>query len=150
MLIYKQGDLLKDDAEVLVNAVNTVGVMEAGIAKQFKKQFPEMYEKYKRDCMANKLRLGKMHLVQVEDEPEAKYVINFPTLVHWQDQSNLSDIESGLIDLVRMVETYGFRTIAIPPLGCGVGGLNWEDVRYLIEQAFKSVDVRVHLYEPLS
>lgn len=150
MLIYKQGDLLKDDAEVLVNAVNTVGVMEAGIAKQFKKQFPEMYEKYKRDCKANKLRLGKMHLVQVEDEPEAKYVINFPTLVHWQDQSNLSDIESGLIDLVRMVETYGFRTIAIPPLGCGVGGLNWEDVRYLIEQAFKSVDVRVHLYEPLS
>lgn len=149
MIIEKKGDLLADPAEALVNAVNTVGVMGAGIALQFKKQFPEMYEQYKIDCERNGVKLGKMHVVQVEENPR-KFVFNFPTLEHWSDQSTLSDIEDGLQDLVRIVEEKSIRSIAIPPLGCGVGGLEWEDVRARIISAFEQApEVAVHLYEPL-
>lgn len=150
MLIYKKGNLLEDDAEALVNAVNTVGVMGAGIARQFKSTFPEMYEVYKRDCERGAVQLGKVHVVLVETKKGSKYVINFPTLAHWQDKSKLENIASGLDDLIRVIKEKGIKSIAIPPLGCGVGGLNWDDVRQLIEEKFRMVKhVTVHLYEPL-
>lgn len=150
MIIYKKGDLLTDEAEALVNAVNTVGVMGAGIARQFKKQFPAMFANYEKACRAGEVTLGKMHVVPVDVAGEEKYIVNFPTLVHWSDQSKLADIAAGLEDLVRVVEEREIQSIAIPPLGCGVGGLAWEDVRTLIEEAFEKVEgVRVHLYEPL-
>jgi len=150
LIVYKKGDLLADSAEALVNAVNTVGVMGAGIARQFKKQYPEMFLAYEKACEAGEVELGKMHFVQVDTDDGKKYVINFPTLAHWSDQSELKHIESGLIDLVRIIHEKEIKTIAIPPLGCGVGGLQWQDVRQLIEAAFQNVDgVQVHLYEPL-
>lgn len=150
MIVYKKGNLLEDEAEALVNAVNTVGVMGAGIAKQFKEKFPEMFDKYKKACQQGEVKLGKMHVVPVETEVGKKYIVNFPTLEHWTDKSKLSDIETGLEDLVRVVKEKEIKSIAIPPLGCGVGGLQWEDVRKLTEEAFAGLaDVTVHLYEPL-
>ena len=150
MIVYKKGNLLEDEAEALVNAVNTVGVMGAGIAKQFKEKFPEMFDKYKKACQQGEVKLGKMHVVPVETEVGKKYIVNFPTLEHWTDKSKLSDIEAGLEDLVRVVKEKEIKSIAIPPLGCGVGGLQWEDVRKLIEEAFAGLaEVTVHLYEPL-
>lgn len=150
MIVYKRGDLLADSAEALVNAVNTVGVMGAGIARQFKKQFPEMFTEYERACQADEVTLGKMHVVKVKVDGDHKYIINFPTLAHWSDKSELQHIEAGLEDLLRIVQEKNIRSIAIPPLGCGVGGLEWEDVRGLIEAAFSDVEgIQVHLYEPL-
>lgn len=150
MIIYKKGDLLADSAEALVNAVNTVGVMGAGIARQFKKQFPDMFIEYERACHANEVKLGKMHIVQTETSDGDKYIVNFPTLEHWTDQSELKHIEAGLKDLVKVLQEKEIKSVAIPPLGCGVGGLLWEDVRQLIEAAFSDVeDIQVHLYEPL-
>jgi len=150
VIIYKKGNLLEDDAETLVNAVNTVGVMGAGIARQFKEKFPDMFVVYESACQRGELQLGTMHVVQVKENDTTRYIINFPTLAHWSDKSTLATIESGLADLVRVVQEKGIQSIAIPPLGCGVGGLEWEDVRLLIEGAFKNVEgVTVHLYEPL-
>lgn len=150
LIVYKKGDLLADSAEALVNAVNTVGVMGAGIARQFKKQFPEMFIEYEQACRANEVTLGKMHVVKVPTGEDHQYIINFPTLAHWSDQSELKHIEAGLVDLVRVVQEKKIKSIAIPPLGCGVGGLAWEDVRGLIEEAFCHVTgVQVHLYKPL-
>ena len=150
MIIYKKGNLLEDEAEALVNAVNTVGVMGGGIARQFKEKFPDMFVKYERACRNGEVKLGKMHVVKVDAPEGEKYVINFPTLEHWSHQSKLEDIEKGLQDLVRVVKEKNIRSIAIPPLGCGIGGLKWDDVRPLIEKAFEHIeDVTVHLYEPL-
>lgn len=150
MIIYKQGNLLEDSAEALVNAVNTVGVMGGGIARQFKEKFPEMFIEYERACKNNEVKLGKMHVVKVDTVEGEKYIINFPTLEHWSDQSKLEDIVVGLEDLVRVVKEKKIQSIAIPPLGCGIGGLKWEDVRPLIEETFADLsNVTVHLYEPL-
>lgn len=150
MIVYKKGNLLEDPAEALVNAVNTVGVMGGGIARQFKEKFPAMFVKYERACNSKEVKLGKMHVVKVRTDDGEKYIVNFPTLKHWSDLSKLEDIESGLKDLVRVVKENNIQSIAIPPLGCGVGGLKWDDVRPLIEAAFADeLDVTVHLYEPL-
>lgn len=150
MIIYKQGDLLADSAVALVNAVNTVGVMGAGIAQQFKKQYPDMFTEYEKACHEGEVTLGKMHVVLIEKDGEKKYIINFPTLEHWSDTSELKHIEAGLADLVKTVQEKEIPSIAIPPLGCGVGGLEWEDVRQRIEEAFNELpNVQVHLYEPL-
>lgn len=149
MITYKKGDLLADSAEALVNAVNTVGVMGAGIARQFKKQFPSMFVEYEKACKAGEVTLGKMHVVKLDVDAGHKYIVNFPTLAHWSDQAELEHIEVGLADLVRIVQEKEIKSIAIPPLGCGIGGLVWEDVRQLVEEAFREVtNVRVHLYEP--
>src|SRR5699024_11150703 len=115
MIVYKKGNLLEDEAEALVNAVNTVGVMGAGIAKQFKEKFPEMFDKYKKACQQGEVKLGKMHVVPVETEVGKKYIVNFPTLEHWTDKSKLSDIEAGLEDLVRVVKE---REIKIGRASC--------------------------------
>lgn len=150
MIIYKRGNLLEDEAEALVNAVNTVGVMGAGIAKQFKQKFPDMFLVYEQACKAGELKLGRVQVVPVESKSEKKYVINFPTLEHWSDRSTLDHIRMGLEDLVRVVKEKKIQSIAIPPLGCGVGGLDWQEVKPLIEKAFEALPgVRVHLYEPL-
>lgn len=148
MIIYKQGDLFKDDAEAFVNAVNVVGVMGAGIAFQFKKRYPEMFKDYKKACEKGELTLGKMHVYE-QKEGSPRFIINFPTLHHWKDQSKLADIEAGLEDLVMVIRERNIQSIAIPPLGCGAGGLEWMDVKSQIETAFKDEDVTVHLYAPL-
>lgn len=148
MIILSSGNLLEDSAEAYVNTVNTVGVMGKGIALQFKQAFPDVFKQYAKDSKLGQVKVGSMHVVSVEGLTNPKYVINFPTKKHWKDPSEMSYIDSGLQDLVKTVTELGIQTIAIPPLGCGNGGLDWNSVRIKIEQAFNDVPVEVHLYGP--
>lgn len=148
MIILSSGNLLEDSAEAYVNTVNTVGVMGKGIALQFKQAFPDVFKQYAKDSKLGKVKVGSMHVVPVEGLTNPKYVINFPTKEHWKNPSKMSYIDSGLQDLVKTITELGIQTIAIPPLGCGNGGLDWNSVRVKIEQAFKDVPVEVHLYGP--
>ena len=150
MIESAHGNLLKAPAEALVNTVNTVGVMGKGIALQFKNAFPAMYKVYEDAAKAGEVRLGQMHVYDRGGIGDgARWIINFPTKGHWKAKSRLADIQSGLDDLVATVTRLGIRSIAVPPLGCGHGGLDWAQVRPLIERAFARVpDVQVLLYEP--
>lgn len=143
------GNLLEDTAEAYVNTVNTVGVMGKGIALQFKQAFPDVFKQYAKDCKSGVVQVGKMHVVEVHGLANPRYIINFPTKQHWRNPSKLEYIESGLNDLVRVVKELNIQSIALPPLGCGNGGLDWMVVRPVIIDAFKSVNVRIHLYEPV-
>jgi len=142
-----QGNLLAAPVDALVNTVNTEGVMGKGLALQFKKAFPEAFTSYERACRAGEVVIGRMHVVQRLTSP--RFIINFPTKKHWRQPSRLSYIEDGLRDLVARVRELGIQSIAVPPLGCGNGGLDWSDVRPLIVNAFADApDVRVLLFEP--
>lgn len=149
MIELKKGDILKADAEALVNTVNCVGVMGRGIALQFRKAYPENYTAYKNMCDRKQLQPGKMHIFNLNRLYNPRYVINFPTKRHWKGKSRMDDIEVGLQTLVEEVRKRNIHSIAIPPLGCGLGGLKWEDVRSRIEKAFRVIpEVRIILYEP--
>jgi len=150
MIKTTQGNLLKAPAEALVNTVNTVGVMGKGIALQFRQAFPEMYRAYEKACKDGDMQLGQVQVFDLGGLAGGpRWIINFPTKGHWRADSRLADVENGLNDLVAKVRKLGIRSIAIPPLGCGNGGLDWNEVRPRIEQAFASLsDVRVLLYEP--
>lgn len=151
MIRESHGNLLDAEADALVNTVNTVGVMGKGIALQFKRAFPENYKAYKRACDQGAVELGRMFVwdagVLAGDRP--RYIINFPTKKHWRSRSRLADIRSGLDDLVRQLTDLEVKSVAVPPLGCGHGGLPWDQVRPLIEEAFGTLpDVTVLLYPP--
>ncbi|WP_318617084.1 macro domain-containing protein [Sporosarcina sp. YIM B06819] len=148
MIVLLTGNLLEDQSEAYVNTVNTVGVMGKGIALQFKQAFPDVFKTYAKDCKQGLVEVGSMHVVAVDGLTNPKYVINFPTKKHWRDPSQIDYIESGLMDLVKVVKELGIQSIAIPPLGCGNGGLEWSVVLPKIEQAFKNEQVKVHLYAP--
>ncbi|TMN21416.1 macro domain-containing protein [Lentibacillus cibarius] len=149
MIILKQGNLLNDEAEALVNTVNCVGVMGKGIALQFKQAYPKMFTEYQKACRQEEMQPGKMHVVDTKSLFNPKFIINFPTKRHWKSRSRKEDIESGLVDLVKVVKDLGLKSIALPPLGCGNGGLKWSEIRPKIEKAFEQIpDVEVHLYEP--
>src|SRR4051812_17470979 len=126
-----EGNILEDNAQALVNTVNTVGVMGKGIALQFKKAFPEMFEAYEAVCKAKLLQPGQMHVYDRGSMLNPRYIINFPTKRHWKGKSNMADIEAGLDALVEELRQRGITAVAIPPLGCGHGGLDWNDVRPL-------------------
>lgn len=148
MITYKQGNLLDAPAEALVNTVNTVGVMGKGIALQFKNAFPENYKAYLNAVKEKKIQTGKVQVVHVQDVKGVKYVINFPTKAHWRYPSRISWIQTGLLDLREQILLYNIKSIAIPPLGCGNGGLDWDQVRPLIENSLKDLAVEVMIYEP--
>jgi len=149
MIELKRGDILKADAEALVNTVNCVGVMGRGIAMQFRKVFPECFKAYEAACKRKELRPGKMHVCDLNRFENPRIVINFPTKRHWKGKSKLEDIEAGLAALAALVRERHIHSIAIPPLGCGLGGLDWEDVRPRIEEAFARMeDVDVLVFEP--
>jgi O-acetyl-ADP-ribose deacetylase (regulator of RNase III) len=150
MIKPTKGNLLEAPAEALVNTVNTVGVMGKGIALQFRQAYPQMHRAYEKACEEKEIRLGHVQLYDLGGLAGGpRWIINFPTKGHWRAASRLADIESGLADLVASVRKLGIRSIAVPPLGCGNGGLNWKDVRPRIEKAFAAVpDVEVLLYEP--
>lgn len=149
MIEPKSGDVLRADAEALVNSVNCVGVMGRGVALQFRKAFPDNYEAYRKACDRNELRPGTVFVHNLNRLTNPRYVINFPTKRHWKGKSRIEDIEAGLSALVREVKTRNIRSIAVPPLGCGLGGLRWSRVKPLIEEAFRDVpEVRVLLYQP--
>ena len=149
MIQIIKGDILDADAVALVNTVNCAGVMGRGIALQFKKKFEENFKVYKKACDAGFLRPGMMLVHDYGSLFNPRYIINFPTKDHWRAKSKLEDIESGLKALVNEVTRRGIQSIAIPPLGCGLGGLNWSEVRPRIVAAFRGLDdVQVLLYEP--
>jgi O-acetyl-ADP-ribose deacetylase (regulator of RNase III) len=149
MLELTNGDILKADAEALVNTVNCVGFMGRGIAAQFKRAFPENFRLYAAACKREEVQPGKMLVYETGRLGNPRFVINFPTKRHWRGKSRLADIEIGLEALVRDVRRLGIKSIAIPPLGCGLGGLNWDDVRPMIERSFSSLpEVRALVFEP--
>ncbi|MBW4705062.1 MULTISPECIES: macro domain-containing protein [unclassified Micromonospora] len=149
MIVVSHGNLLTADAEALVNTVNTVGVMGKGIALQFKRAFPANYAAYRAACAAKSVQLGRMFVFDSGLLGTRRYVINFPTKGHWKARSKLSDIQSGLADLVRVVRERRIRSVALPALGCGNGGLDWDVVRPMIEQAFAELpDVQVLVFPP--
>ena len=144
-----EGNILEADAQALVNTVNTVGVMGKGIALQFKKAFPEMFEAYAAICKAKKLQPGQMHVYDRGQMFNPRYIINFPTKRHWKGKSKVADIVAGLDALVQELTTRNIKSVAIPPLGCGHGGLNWAEVRPLIELAMGRVpEVEALIYAP--
>ncbi|MWV54993.1 type II toxin-antitoxin system antitoxin DNA ADP-ribosyl glycohydrolase DarG [Chlorobium phaeovibrioides] len=149
MIAYKKGNLLAEEAEALVNTVNCVGVMGRGIALQFKNVYPENFKAYAAACRREEVVPGKMFVYETGQLTNPRYIINFPTKRHWREQSRLQDIKSGLQDLVGEIRSRGITSIAIPPLGSGLGGLYWPDVRALIEESFHDLDgVRVLVFEP--
>ena len=150
MIETAKGNLLQAPAEALVNTVNTVGVMGRGIALQFKQVYPRMFRAYEAACKAGKVRLGKMNIFDLGGlNGGPRWIINFPTKGHWRTKSQLKDIDAGLADLVATIQRLGIGSIAIPPLGCGNGGLNWSEVRPRIESALAELpEVRVLLYSP--
>jgi O-acetyl-ADP-ribose deacetylase (regulator of RNase III) len=149
MLELKQGNLLEEDAEALVNAVNCVGVMGKGIALQFKQAFPENFQQYKKACDAKEVQPGRMFTVPTGKLFNPKYIINFPTKRHWREQSKIEYVQTGLKALVAEVQQLGITSIAIPALGCGNGGLDWLEVKPLIESAFVELpEVRAIVFEP--
>lgn len=149
MVEITRGNLLTADAEALVNTVNCVGYMGKGIALQFKKAFPENFTAYQKACRAGLVQPGKGLTFETGSMLRSRYIINFPTKRHWRGKSRYEDIEAGLRALVSEVKRLGIRSIAVPPLGCGLGGLSWGKVRPMIEAAFAGApDVRVTLFEP--
>lgn len=149
MIEYKIGDILEEDAEALVNTVNCVGVMGRGVALQFKKAFPENFKAYAAACKRREVQPGQMLVVETAQLTQPRYIINFPTKRHWRSKSRLEDIEAGLRALAQEVENRNIRSIAIPPLGSGLGGLDWREVRPRIEAMLRPFDdLKVIVFEP--
>lgn len=149
MIRSQRGDILQADVDALVNTVNCVGIMGRGIALQFRKEFPDNYKQYLKACERGEVEPGKMFVFDRQTLDRPRYIINFPTKRHWKGKSRIEDIESGLKALVQEVQKREILSIAIPPLGCGLGGLDWHEVRPLIVAAFEDLSqVAVELYEP--
>lgn len=144
MIYSMEGDLLSSKAECLVNGVNCEGVMGKGIAFQFKESFPSNFLGYVEACRTGECSVGRVFFY----EERGKLIANFPSKNRWRQPSRLSYITSGLVSLVDGLKKRGVKTVAVPPLGCGNGGLNWTEVRVLITDAFKTTDIDVYLYEP--
>jgi O-acetyl-ADP-ribose deacetylase (regulator of RNase III) len=148
MVEFKRGNLLETQADALVNTVNTEGVMGKGIALQFKKAFPANYVAYRRECEVGHVRIGKVFVYET-GALLPRYILNFPTKKSWRQPSKLEYIRAGLRDLVSEIRRLRIRSVAVPPLGCGHGGLEWSEVRPLIEAAFADLpNVRAILFEP--
>jgi O-acetyl-ADP-ribose deacetylase (regulator of RNase III) len=149
MIEYKTGDILAEEVEALVNTVNCVGFMGRGIALQFKRRWPENFSAYAAACRRHEMHPGRMFVFQTGQLTLPRYIINFPTKRHWRGKSRVEDIEAGLVALAHEVSERGIRSIAVPPLGAGLGGLDWGVVRPRIERALGGLpDVRVVVFEP--
>lgn len=149
MIEYKKGDILAEDMEALVNTVNCIGIMGRGIALQFKNAYPENYKAYLASCKRNQVRPGRMFVFETGWLANPRFIINFPTKRHWRGKSRMEDIDAGLIDLVEIIRSRNIKSIAIPPLGSGLGGLEWALVRPRIENALKQLsNTKVVVFEP--
>ncbi|MEI7240285.1 macro domain-containing protein [Pectobacterium brasiliense] len=149
MIEYRQGDILQAETEAIINTVNCVGVMGRGIALQFKNAYPDNFKAYAASCKAKQVVPGKMFVFETGQLTNPRYIINFPTKRHWKGKSRLEDIVAGLDDLVAVIRQHDIRSIAIPPLGSGLGGLDWQDVKPLIESAVQPLEsVQIAIYDP--
>jgi len=143
------GNILDSEANAIINPVNCVGIMGKGLALQFKTRFPENFRIYKKFCDEGKLKPGIILSVRCKVHEKEFLIMNFPTKRHWKDKSKIEDIEAGLGTLIKSIHDFNITSIAIPPLGCGLGGLEWAEVRSLLEKTFLSLDcnIEVFLYE---
>ena len=145
-----QGNLLDARVEALVNTVNTVGVMGKGIALMFKERFPENYKAYATACAAGTVRVGEMFVTAGVELDGPRWIINFPTKQHWRHPSRLEWVRDGLVALKAVIREKQIQSLAIPPLGCGNGGLVWAEVRPLIETTLNDLSgVEVMIFEPV-
>ena len=148
MIEYRTGDILQADAEALVNTVNCVGIMGRGVALQFKNAYPDNFNAYAAACAREELQPGRMFVFET-GQLSPKYIINFPTKRHWRGKSRMEDIESGLAALAEEIRRRRIGSVALPPLGSGLGGLDWRDVRPRIEAALGGLtEVHVMVFEP--
>ena len=144
MVHFVSGNMFDQHYDILVNTVNCVGVMGAGVALAFKKRYPDMFVEYKDFCARGWIRPGQIHLYQEIDHE----IINFPTKRHWRDNSRYEDIQSGLKALRRHLEQSGTPKVALPALGCGHGGLDWRRVSRMIEHHLGDLDADIYVFEP--
>lgn len=151
-LTFKTGDMFDEPAEAIVNTVNCVGVMGKGVALEFKRRWPENFKAYKRLCDSGSLRPGKMFVFESQDmfDPQGRrFLVNFPTKDHWRESSRMEFIEDGLEDFVARVDELRIKSVVMPPLGCGNGGLDWRKVKALITDRLSPLDeVRIVVFEP--
>lgn len=149
MIEFRTGDILQADTEALVNTVNCVGFMGRGIALAFKEAFPENFKAYERACKHGEMLPGRMLVFKTDSLTNPRIIVNFPTKRHWRGTSRMEDIEAGLKDLIRVVREERIQSIAIPPLGCGLGGLDWAKVKPLIQATIGRMDgVTAIVFEP--
>lgn len=149
MIRYKTGNILGEDVEALVNTVNCVGVMGRGIALQFKKAFPENFRAYAKACKRGQVKPGRLFMFETKTLTNPRYIMNFPTKRHWRGNSQVKDIDAGLIDLARLIRERGIKSIAVPPLGSGLGGLEWSNVRKRITATLAEIDgLDAVIFEP--
>jgi len=149
MIEYKKGDILREDVEALVNTVNCVGIMGRGIALQFKNAYPENFKAYVAACNRDEVQPGRMFVYETGRLTNPRFIINFPTKRHWRGKSRIEDIDAGLEALANEIRSRNIRSIAIPPLGSGLGGLDWSKVRPRIEKTLRRFnDVRFVIFEP--
>lgn len=142
MITFLKGDIFKSPAQVIVNTVNTVGVMGKGVALEFKKRFPEMFKSYQKVCENKELDIGKLMIWKSSE----KWVLLFPTKKHWRNPSKLEYIEAGLKKFKQTWDKMGIESIAFPRLGCGNGALNWKDVKPLMEKYLQKLPINVYIY----
>lgn len=150
MITYTTGNLLDANVDALVNTVNTVGVMGKGIALMFKERFPKNMLEYVKACKLNEVVIGKMFITETNELISPRWIVNFPTKQHWRNPSELSWVKEGLIDLRKFILSNNVKSIAIPPLGAGNGGLNWEEVKPLIEKTLSDIEgCNIVIFEPI-
>ena len=148
MITYKTTNIFRENVQAIVNPVNCVGVMGKGLALAFKKKYLNNYKAYKIACLNNNIKIGKMFVYEMY-RLCPQYIINLPTKQHWKDSSKLEYIESGLKDLVLIIKDCNIKSIAIPALGCGCGGLDWSTVKQVIEKYLSSLkDINIIVIEP--
>ena len=149
MIKIIKGNILEQKTEAIVNTVNCVGVMGRGIALSFREAYPENYRAYKKACDKGEVVPGRMFVHLAGDMFSKKYIINFPTKRHWREKSRIEDIRSGLANLVSVIKELRIKSVTIPPLGCGLGGLDWKVVRPIIESSVKELSgVEINIIEP--
>ncbi|GIU69183.1 MAG: hypothetical protein KatS3mg002_0419 [Candidatus Woesearchaeota archaeon] len=146
--IVDKGDILNFDVEALVNPVNCMGIMGKGLALQFKRSYPENFKAYVDFCKKENLKPGKLFVYETMLFSNPKYIINFPTKIHWKDYSKLEYIVLGLKALRNVIIELDIKSIAVPALGCGLGGLDWESVLYSIKEELKNIPSSVFVFSP--
>ena len=147
-ITFKKGNLFESKMQTLTNTVNTVGIMGVGIAKQFKARFPKMFEDYKKRCQRNLVVTG-VPFVWKSAAANEGWVLNFPTKQHWRANSRMEWIEQGLDYLVQRYQNWGIQSLAIPALGCSLGGLRWQEVKPVMEHYLSRLAIPIEIYEPL-
>ena len=145
MIVWCKGDLFKRKVDIQINAVNCVGVMGKGIAREFKKRYPDMYKDYKRACRKKLLYVGTL---DIWDDAKIQ-IINFPTKIDWKDKSRYEYIEKGLLELHAYLKNFGEIKVAMPALGCNNGGLKWKKVKKMIRKHLKGLKAKIYVYRPM-